>query len=102
MCRKGWRLRWYWPGPGCRGAGRRWLGRLPGLVEPLFAVLCAWLIGISRMFLPWGLAAAAGAMLYVVVREIIPESQRRGHAAQATQGLIIGFCLMMVLDTSLG
>ena len=77
-------------------------GAASGLVEPLFAVLCAWLIGISRMFLPWGLAAAAGAMLYVVVREIIPESQRRGHAAQATQGLIIGFCLMMVLDTSLG
>ncbi|MNZ47146.1 hypothetical protein D3C78_1827260 [compost metagenome] len=54
------------------------------------------------MILPWGLAAAAGAMLFVVAREIIPESQRHGHAGEATLGLIVGFCLMMVLDTSLG
>ncbi|MDF3843160.1 ZIP family metal transporter [Pseudomonas citronellolis] len=77
-------------------------GAASGLVEPLFAVLCAWLVGVSRMLLPWGLALAAGAMLYVVVREIIPESQRRGYAGEATLGLIVGFCLMMVLDTSLG
>ncbi|MCY1399317.1 Zinc transporter ZupT [compost metagenome] len=78
------------------------VGVASGVVEPLFSVLCAWLVGISQMILPWGLAAAAGAMLFVVAREIIPESQRHGHAGEATLGLIVGFCLMMVLDTSLG
>ncbi|HCL3478623.1 TPA: ZIP family metal transporter [Pseudomonas aeruginosa] len=78
------------------------VGAASGLVEPLFAVLCAWLVGLSALLLPWGLAAAAGAMLFVVTHEIIPESHRQGHAAEATLGLVFGFCLMMVLDTALG
>ena len=77
-------------------------GAASGLVEQLFAVLCAWLVGLSALLLPWGLAAAAGAMLFVVTHEIIPESHRQGHAAEATLGLVFGFCLMMVLDTALG
>ena len=51
--------------------------------------------------MPWGLAAAAGAMLYVISHEIIPESHRAGHERWATCGLMLGFILMMVLDTAL-
>lgn len=75
---------------------------LTGLVEPIAAVLGVALIGMSIHFLPWGLAIAAGAMLFVVSHEIIPESHRKGHEAWATGGLIIGFVLMMLLDTALG
>jgi len=54
------------------------------------------------VLLPWGLAFAAGAMLWVISHEIIPESHRAGHEASATTGLILGFVLMMLLDTALG
>jgi ZIP family zinc transporter len=84
----------------------RWLaagiGIASGLIEPVAAVLGAALIGLSVGLLPWGLAAAAGAMLFVISHEIIPESHRQGHEAFATGGLLIGFVLMMVLDTALG
>jgi ZIP family zinc transporter len=59
-------------------------------------------VGISAPLLPWGLAFAAGAMLFVVSHEVIPESHRQGHERFATTGLLIGFVLMMVLDTALG
>lgn len=75
---------------------------LTGLIEPLAAVLGVALIGLSAYFLPWGLALAAGAMLFVISHEIIPESHRKGHETWATGGLIIGFILMMLLDTALG
>lgn len=75
---------------------------LTGLVEPIAAVLGVALIGISVHFLPWGLAIAAGAMLFVISHEIIPESHRKGHETWATGGLVIGFILMMLLDTALG
>jgi zinc transporter, ZIP family len=78
------------------------LGVASGLVEPLFAVIGVAVVGLSASLLPWGLAAAAGAMLYVISHEIIPESHRQGHEAFATTGLMLGFVLMMVLDTSLG
>ena len=78
------------------------LGVVSGLVEPVAAVLGAAAIGLSAGLLPWGLAMAAGAMLWVISHEIIPESHRQGHEALATSGLILGFVLMMVLDTSLG
>ncbi|MDT4849095.1 Zinc transporter ZupT [compost metagenome] len=77
------------------------IGAASGLVEPLFAVLCAWLVQVSVLLLPWGLALAAGAMLFAVVHEIIPESHRNGHETAASLGLAVGFCLMMVLDTAL-
>lgn len=77
------------------------LGAASGLVEPLFAVLCAWVVGVSHTLLPWGLALAAGAMLLAVIHEVVPESQRQGHASEASLALAAGFCLMMLLDTAL-
>lgn len=78
------------------------LGVVSGLVEPVAAVFGAVLIGVSAGMLPWGLAMAAGAMLYVISHEVIPESHRQGHEAAATSGLVLGFVVMMVLDTALG
>ena len=77
------------------------LGMLSGLVEPVAAVLGVMVISVSASFLPWGLAAAAGAMLYVISHEIIPESHRQGHESFATGGLLAGFVIMMLLDTAL-
>jgi len=78
------------------------LGMLSGLVEPVAAVFGVAVISLSASLLPWGLAAAAGAMLYVISHEIIPESHRQGHESFATAGLIVGFVIMMLLDTALG
>ena len=78
------------------------LGMLSGLVEPIAAVFGVAVISLSASLLPWGLAAAAGAMLYVISHEIIPESHRQGHESFATAGLIVGFVIMMLLDTALG
>lgn len=87
------------------GYGRRLsvgLGVLSGLVEPVAAVLGVLVISLSVSLLPWGLAIAAGAMLFVISHEIIPESHRQGHEAWATAGLMLGFVIMMLLDTALG
>ena len=78
------------------------IGAASGLVEPVFAVLCAWLVNLAELLLPLGLALAAGAMLLVVTQEVIPESRRNGHEKLASFGLCIGFCVMMVMDTALG
>jgi ZIP family zinc transporter len=77
------------------------LGVASGLVEPAMAVLGATVVTLTASLLPWGLALAAGAMLFVISHEIIPESHRQGHEAYATGGLMIGFVVMMVLDTAL-
>lgn len=77
------------------------IGAASGLVEPVFALLCAWLVSLAEMLLPMGLALAAGAMLLVVTHEVIPESRRNGHEKLASLGLLVGFCLMMVMDTAL-
>lgn len=77
------------------------LGVASGLVEPLGAVLGAMAVSSSVSLLPWGLGFAAGAMLFVISHEIIPESHRKGHETFATGGLIVGFVLMMLLDTAL-
>ncbi|MBM3109530.1 ZIP family metal transporter [Pseudomonas sp. P66] len=77
------------------------IGAASGLVEPVAAVLCAWLVTVAQMLLPLGLAFAAGAMLLVVTQEIIPESRSNGHHRLASLGLCVGFCLMMVMDTAL-
>ncbi|MDX5446678.1 MAG: ZIP family metal transporter [Zoogloeaceae bacterium] len=74
---------------------------LSGLVEPVAAVIGSAAVAVSAALLPWGLAAAAGAMLFVVSHEIIPESHRRGHETLATAGLLLGFITMMLLDTLL-
>ncbi len=78
------------------------MGAASGLVEPMAAVLGAALVGLSAQLLPWGLAFAAGAMLFVISHEIIPESHRHGHGGVATGALMLGFVLMMTLDTSFG
>ncbi|HRQ48395.1 MAG TPA: ZIP family metal transporter [Rhodocyclaceae bacterium] len=72
-----------------------------GLIEPVAAVVGSMVVSASAAILPWGLAGAAGAMLFVVSHEIIPESHRHGHETLATAGLLAGFVVMMVLDTVL-
>jgi len=69
-----------------------------GLVEPLGGLLGVVIVSASQSILPWGLAFAAGAMLFIVIDEMIPESHRKGFAREATFGLIGGFVLMMLLD----
>jgi ZIP family zinc transporter len=82
---------------------RSWtIAALTGLVEPLGGLLGAGVISMSQALLPWGLAFAAGAMLYVISHEIIPETHRSGHQKKATLGLSIGLVLMLFLDVSLG
>ena len=73
-----------------------------GLVEPFGGVLGAAIITIAEPFLPWGLAFAAGAMIYIISHEIIPETHRHGHQNAATTGLLIGLVLMLFLDVTLG
>jgi len=65
-------------------------------------VLGVLLVIWAQSILPYALAFAAGAMIYIVVEEVIPESQRNGHTDKATLGLMIGFVLMMSLDVGLG
>ncbi len=78
------------------------MGAFTGVVEPAASVGSAWALGISSPLLPWGLAFAGGAMLMAVGNSLIPESNRNGNGAVASIGLVIGFCVMMVLDTALG
>ena len=77
-------------------------GQLSAIVEPIFAVIGAAVVMQVLPILHYALAFAAGAMIFIVVEEVIPESQRGGHTDLATMGLIIGFIVMMVLDVSLG
>ncbi|KQX01348.1 hypothetical protein ASC94_01550 [Massilia sp. Root418] len=77
------------------------LGVLSGVPEPCAAVLGALLIGYSAALLPWGLAAAAGAMLFVICHEVVPAAHRNGPRAGASCALVAGFIVMMVLDTAL-
>lgn len=74
---------------------------LSGLVEPIGAVAGAAVVSALPLLLPLGLGFAAGAMLYVVSHEIIPESHRQGHEHSATSGLMVGFVIMTLLDTAL-
>jgi ZIP family zinc transporter len=78
-----------------------WYGQLSGVVEPIAGVFGAALVLISRPLLPYALAFAAGAMIFVVVEELIPESQRGGNTDFATMGAMLGFAVMMVLDVGL-
>lgn len=72
---------------------------LTGLVEPLGGLIGFALVSISHSLLPWGLAFAAGAMLFVVADEMVPESHRKGFGREATFGLVAGFIVMMLLDS---
>lgn len=79
-----------------------WYGQLSGAVEPVSAVIGAAAVIFVQPVLPYALAFAAGAMIYVVVEELIPESQMHGNTDIATLGTMIGFSVMMVLDVALG
>ena len=78
------------------------IAALTGLVEPVGGLIGAAAVSVSEPILPWGLCFAAGAMLYVISHEIIPETHRRGFQNEATTGLIVGLCLMLFLDVWLG
>ena len=77
-------------------------GQLSAIVEPVFAVIGAAIVMTVLPILPYALAFAAGAMIFIVVEEVIPESQRGGNTDLATMGLIAGFIVMMCLDVALG
>ncbi|MBL0716277.1 MAG: ZIP family metal transporter [Desulfosarcina sp.] len=87
------------------GLSRRkcfWYGQLSGAVEPVAGVLGALAVIMMRPILPYALAFAAGAMIYVVVEELIPESQLGKNTDAATMGAMCGFAVMMTLDVALG
>jgi len=79
-----------------------WYGQLSAIVEPVAAVIGAAAVMAARPLLPYALAFAAGAMIFVVIEEVVPESQRNGNTDLATGGAILGFLVMMVLDVALG
>lgn len=78
------------------------LGLASGLVEPIGGMIGAGAVTLARPLLPWGLGFAAGAMIFVISSEIIPETHRKGHEQFATGGLMIGLVVMMFLDVTLG
>lgn len=75
-----------------------WYGQLSAAVEPVAAVVGAVFVQMTAGILPYGLAFAAGAMLYVVAEELIPETTRSGNVDIATMGFVAGFAIMMALD----
>lgn len=77
-------------------------GSLSGIVEPIFGVLTVFVVGGISPVMPWLLAFAAGAMIYVVVEELIPEAQLGEHSHSGTIGVMTGFIIMMILDVALG
>jgi len=78
------------------------LGQLSGMVEPIAGVLGAAAVLLMRPILPYALAFAAGAMIFVVAEELIPEAQRKGDTDIPTIGVMGGFAVMMILDVALG
>ena len=79
-----------------------WYGQLSAIVEPIAAVIGALAVTFFTPILPYALAFAAGAMIFVVVEEVIPETQQDQYTDTSTIGFIIGFVVMMVLDVALG
>ncbi len=77
-------------------------GQFSGMVEPVAGVLGAFAVIAARPILPYALAFAAGAMIFVVVEDAIPEAQSQGNNDVATMGAMFGFALMMCLDVALG
>ena len=77
-------------------------GTLSGIVEPIGAIITILLTSVVTPILPYLLSFAAGAMIYVVVEELIPESQAGEHSNIGTIGVAIGFVIMMILDVALG
>lgn len=79
-----------------------WYGQMSGLVEPIAGVIGAAAVILMRPILPYALSFAAGAMIYVVVEELIPESQLNKNSDISTIGAMLGFAVMMTLDVALG
>lgn len=79
-----------------------WYGQISGMVEPIAGVIGAAAVMIMQPLLPYALSFAAGAMIYVVVEELIPEAQSSGSSDNATMGTLFGFAIMMLLDVALG
>lgn len=79
-----------------------WYGQLSGMVEPIFGILGAVAVSVAQLILPYALSFAAGAMIYIVVDDIIPEAHAAGNSLYATWGCVIGFVVMMCLDVGLG
>lgn len=77
-------------------------GSLSGIVEPIFGILVVLIAGTIQPLMPWLLSFAAGAMLYVVVEELIPEAHLGEHSNTGTLGVMAGFLIMMILDVALG
>jgi ZIP family zinc transporter len=87
------------------GVSRRkafFFGQLSAIVEPIAGVIGAAAVLVFQPILPYALAFAAGAMIYVVIEEVVPETQRDKHTDTAALGFIGGFLVMMVLDVALG
>jgi len=78
-----------------------WYGQISGVVEPIGALAGVLTVASSSALLPYALGFAAGAMIYVVVEEVIPESQTGGNSDIASLGTIVGFLLMMILDVGM-
>ena len=87
------------------GMSRRksfWYGQLSAVVEPVAGVIGAAAVIIAQPILPYALAFAAGAMIFVVIEEVVPEAQRGGNTDLATMGGMVGFAVMMLLDVAFG
>ena len=78
------------------------MGQMSAVVEPIAGVIGAWAVMIAQPILPYALAFAAGAMIFVVVEEVIPEAQRSGETNITTMAAMLGFTIMMILDVALG
>lgn len=79
-----------------------WYGQLSGMVEPIFGILGAVAVSIATLILPYALSFAAGAMIYIVADDILPEAHASGNGILATWGCVFGFVVMMCLDVGLG
>ncbi len=87
------------------GMSRRksfWYGQLSAIVEPVAGVIGALAVIVAQPILPYSLAFAAGAMIFVVIEEVVPEAQRGGNTDLATMGGMLGFAIMMLLDVTFG
>lgn len=78
------------------------LGASSGIVEPIGGVIAVLIVGSIQGVMPWFLSFAAGAMIYVVVEELIPEANSGEHSNAGTIGVMVGFIIMMILDVALG
>ncbi len=87
---------------GCSKRKAFFIGSMSAVVEPVFGVAAAALGNAVRIGMPWFLSFAAGAMIYVVVQELIPEASAGEEEKSGTLGFVVGFLVMMILDVALG